>query len=201
MLALILSNLLPIVGILFLDWKTFPIFLFYCIEVGIGACFSLIELYRTDYSAKIFKIMMIFIVIPFWILVPMIFIFAFAITRVDNAVQTVNNFYFIASTVIMIVTTIFAGLKGSYRHVTQDTGFTFWNQFLENIHMFSTLIKILVVLVLTFMMVYNKIYTSVLVALALVKTFFDLRAFLKRQAPAKAEEDWVSFKTKDEIAD
>ena len=113
-----------------------------------------------------------------------------AVSRIPNSVESVTNLYFYISVLVMVIIIIIPGCME-------------FNQLkkLKNLpakkNDWLIFIGIWFLPFLTFTIVMTNFYTGALIALALVKTFVDLRSFLRRQTPAKAEKDWVTYRRKD----
>jgi hypothetical protein len=180
LIAIILSNLLPIFGVLFLDWKCFPILVFYCIEGFIGSSINYIKLVQTDESelSLWFKYLVLVVLMLIVLVIPMITMVVVAASRIEQSVESVLNLYFIISVVILVLSlgipwfkNFLKYKKNKKKHVNR----------INPAEVTFIIFKPYLLVGVTFAIVITNFYTAALIILAIVKTFIDLRSFLRRQ--------------------
>jgi hypothetical protein len=190
LIFIILSNLLPIYGVLFLDWKYFPILMFYCIESIVGSTLDSPKTFQTDKNVNfallsgIMGVTVMFICI--W--VPVITMVVVAASRIEHAVESVRNPYFITSAVILVLRIVIPWFKGYQKSKKNQKKYV--NQ-MKPVEGALFIFKPYFLVGATFAIVITNFYTGALIILVIAKTFIDLRSFFRRQTSKDSSKSWL----------
>lgn len=185
----ILSNLLPIFGVLFLDWKYFPILFFYCIEAFVGGSLNFVKIVIEDKNPpRWFEMLFVLVLETLFVLIPMITMIAVAASRINNAVESVSNPYFVISAVILILTLFIPWLKELLIYQNNKKKHIFQKKpAVGTIFYFKPLLFVGCI----FFIVITNFYTAALMILVVVKTFIDLRSFFRRLPSTEGSKSWL----------
>jgi hypothetical protein len=188
-IILIILNLLPIIGVLFLDWKAIPILLLYYVEIVIGFIFQIILINRQDtdsypsYIPKTISHIIMFLPITVLLLIPLIFVL-FA-SGEELIWQSVSNIYFWIFILFYLGNEIKLLIKIT-KAVKQDKKSKFPSVFTSLKMIFGPY----VILALVLIIYTTKEYQSLLILIILIKTFLDIRSYLRKQTQLLPENNY-----------
>jgi hypothetical protein len=181
-IAMILSNLLPIFGVLFFDWRSFPILLLYCIESMIGISFDTISALKKEFGPSLpgsirFSSFFIFGIAMLIFQITLIMIVVYAANQ-EQSFDSLRNVYFIINIVILVthqsisrirITNIQKKLR--YHYDQKNKNHSSEDYFMP---------KQLLLIAVAGAVVLTRTYAALLISLILIKTFLDIRFYLRR---------------------
>jgi hypothetical protein len=177
-IALILGNLLPILGVLFLKWEAFPILLLYGIESAISIIFEFILSTKKDTAGMPLMASIGGFLIAFMIFV----IFQIAILVVvltasdrDQVWQSIRNYYFGIIAVVLLATQLFSFMKNPKKSINKNRR---QNIFKPALFLYFPFLKQALLLIAAVIVVLTGSYKISLVLLILFKTFLETRSYL-----------------------
>jgi hypothetical protein len=177
----ILSSLLPIYGVIFLDWQYFPILLFYFLE-GLIWMFSrfltaaaLGKLYGRTYKympvwVQVFRTSTLLIL---GISVPSITMIIVASSHIKGAIESVSNFYFVVSAALLILSQVIQARTATQYRQNNDEKLS---------EGFFDLLRFFVFFAITAVLVSTNSFKIALIILTIIKTYIDIGSFLRLQA-------------------
>ncbi len=174
---LILINLLPILGVIVYDWKAFPVLCIYFFEGVITIIFGILKSIRSEDKTSISLYKMNYIVSIFFSSYFLIFIFliVFTIPDTEKTWHSIINFFGIFSVILIIFNKLFREIY--YLKTYQKRKLNKSQTKEKNLAAFG----LMLLLVVVWIAVKTMLFEAVMVVLILLKTFIELRSYLRRQ--------------------
>jgi hypothetical protein len=178
-IALILANLLPIAGIFFLKWDSFPILLLYCIEGAISIIIEFIFSTRKDTTgmplmASIGGFLMAFMI--FVVFQIAILVVVFTASDRDQVWQPIRNCYFAIITVVTLAIQSFTLIINSKKRINKNQGRNILKPIL---FLYYPFIKQALLFLAIVIVVLTGSYKLSLTLLVLFKVFLETRSYLR----------------------
>ncbi len=186
-LTLIIINLFPVFGVLLFNWKAVPILLLYYIEAVIGIIFQFLTLFTLDDHQKkssflLFNYIQYFLPLVFVLFILIIPLLLVLLASDEKQIwQSVVDMYFWVFVLFYLGNQIVFLTKNS-----KKSKHTKKNETISPMSGFSMFVGPLIILVLVLVINHTGEYQSYLIVIILVKTFWDLRSYLRKQPTASA---------------
>jgi hypothetical protein len=174
---LIFINLLPIIGVIVFDWKAFPVLCIYFLEGLITIIFGILKIIRSEDKTSISIYKFNYIVPIFFSLYILAFILlmVFSIPNTEKTWHSIINAFGIFSIILIILNRlireiynlkIYQKRKPNKNHTDASNYSSF---------------GLMLLLVIVFITAKTMLFEAVLIILILIKTFLELRSYLRRQ--------------------